>query len=194
MASVLSGQHQNGFCAVAIVSAAGGGRPLMDAACGLLCEVSCVCLKRLTFAMVFHLVNVNRPTQSAPLQEAEMSLKNFEASRGNVRYLETAQDKAMTALVQGHTLDVKLSAAIIAVSAGYVHMSKVSEHLPKLGSSATRCIKHIDAVLSFFADGETVRREPQSNTLLLLVLCLARSLIAIEVRQLARPHFARFRC
>lgn len=63
--------------------------------------------------------------QSAPLREAEMGLKNFKASKGNVRYLETAHDKAMTALVTGHTLDVKLSASIIAVSAGYVHTSKV---------------------------------------------------------------------
>lgn len=63
--------------------------------------------------------------QSAPLEEAEMSLKNFEASNGNVRFLETAHSRAMTALIQGHSLDVKLSAAIIAVSAGYVHMSKV---------------------------------------------------------------------
>lgn len=65
-------------------------------------------------------------TQSAPLEEAEMSLKNFKASRGNVRFLETAHSKAMTALVQGHSVDVKLSAATIAVAAGYVHMSKAS--------------------------------------------------------------------
>ena len=65
--------------------------------------------------------------QSAPLEEAEMSLKNFQASNGNVRFLEIAHSKAMTALVQGHSLDVKLSAAIIAVSAGYVHMSKVGD-------------------------------------------------------------------
>lgn len=65
-------------------------------------------------------------TQSAPLQEAEMSLKNFEASKANVRFIEAAHNKAMTALVQGHTLNVKLSAAIIAVSAGYVFMSKAS--------------------------------------------------------------------
>ncbi|CAB1109347.1 unnamed protein product [Ectocarpus sp. CCAP 1310/34] len=62
---------------------------------------------------------------NAPLEEAQMALKNFEASKGNVRFLETAHSKAMTALVQGHTLDVKLNAAVIAVSAGYVHMSKV---------------------------------------------------------------------
>lgn len=66
-------------------------------------------------------------TQSGPLQEAEMSLKDFQASNGNVRYLEVARSKAMTALVQGHTLDVKLSAATIAVAAGYVAMSKASE-------------------------------------------------------------------
>lgn len=66
-----------------------------------------------------------RHAQNAPLEEAQMSLKNFEASKGNARFLETAHSRAMTALVQGHTLDVKLSAAVIAVSAGYVHMSKV---------------------------------------------------------------------
>ncbi|CAM9931760.1 unnamed protein product, partial [Ectocarpus fasciculatus] len=54
-----------------------------------------------------------------------MSLKDFEASKGNTRFLETARSKAMTALAQGHNLDVKLSAATIAVSAGYVHLSKV---------------------------------------------------------------------
>ncbi|CAB1112091.1 unnamed protein product [Ectocarpus sp. CCAP 1310/34] len=64
--------------------------------------------------------------RNAPLEEAQMALKNFEASKGNVRFLETAHSKAMTALVQGHALDVKLNAAVIAVSAGYVHMSKVS--------------------------------------------------------------------
>ena len=101
----------------------------MDATCGRLCKVSFVFPKCLSPSQL-HSHLLDPPPQSAPLQEAEMSLKNFEASRGNVRYLETAQDKAMTALVQGHTLDVKLSAAIIAVSAGYVHMSKVSELLP----------------------------------------------------------------
>lgn len=55
-----------------------------------------------------------------------MSLKDFEASKGNARFLEVARSKAMTALVQGHTLDVKLGAAIVAVSTGYVHMSKAS--------------------------------------------------------------------
>ncbi|CAM9600789.1 unnamed protein product [Ectocarpus sp. 4 AP-2014] len=64
--------------------------------------------------------------RSAPLEEAEMSLKNFEASQGNVRFLDVAHSKAMTALVQGHTLDVKLSATMIAISAGYVHVSKAS--------------------------------------------------------------------
>ncbi|CAN0185850.1 unnamed protein product, partial [Ectocarpus fasciculatus] len=63
--------------------------------------------------------------RNAPLEEAQMSLKDFEASKGNTRFLETARSKAMTALVQGHNLDVKLSAAIIAVSAGYIHLSKV---------------------------------------------------------------------
>lgn len=61
-----------------------------------------------------------------------MALKNFQASKGNVRFLETAHGKAMTALVQGHTLDVKLGAAIIAVSAGYVYMSKVRGRFPLL--------------------------------------------------------------
>lgn len=56
-----------------------------------------------------------------------MALKDFEASRGDVDFLKVARGKAMTALVQGRTLDVKLSAAIIAVAAGYVYMSKVRE-------------------------------------------------------------------
>lgn len=77
-----------------------------------------------------YLSRASRHSQSAPLEEAEMSLKNFEASKGKVRFLETAHSKAMTALVQGHTLDVKLSATVIAVSTGYVHMSKVSASFP----------------------------------------------------------------
>ncbi|CBN75537.1 conserved unknown protein [Ectocarpus siliculosus] len=66
---------------------------------------------------------------SAPLKEAEMALKNFTASGGNVRFLDVAHSKAMTALVQGHTVDVKLSAAVIAVSAGYVFASKTDSPL-----------------------------------------------------------------
>lgn len=63
--------------------------------------------------------------QSAPLQMAEMCLKDFNASKGDVRYLEGAYNNAMMALVQGH-LDVKLNAAVIAVAAGYVFRSKAS--------------------------------------------------------------------
>lgn len=55
-----------------------------------------------------------------------MSLTNFEASNGNVKFLDTAHKQAEIALVQGHSLDVKLSAATIAVAAGYVYMSKAS--------------------------------------------------------------------
>ncbi len=55
-----------------------------------------------------------------------MSLKDFQASGGDVEFLKHARRRAMAALVQGHSLDVKLSAAIIAVSAGYVHVCKVS--------------------------------------------------------------------
>ncbi|CAM9515693.1 unnamed protein product, partial [Ectocarpus sp. 13 AM-2016] len=66
---------------------------------------------------------------SAPLKEAEIALKNFTASRGQVRFLDEARSKAMTAVVQGHTVDVKLSAAVIAVSAGYVSASKTESPL-----------------------------------------------------------------
>ncbi|CAB1108795.1 unnamed protein product [Ectocarpus sp. CCAP 1310/34] len=66
---------------------------------------------------------------SAPLKEAEMALKNFTASKGQVRFLDEARSKALTALVQGHTVDVKLSAAVIAVSAGYVFASKTESPL-----------------------------------------------------------------
>lgn len=58
-----------------------------------------------------------------------MALKDFEASDGSVQYLTVAREKAMIALVQGHNLDVKLSAATIAVSAGYIASCKVSELL-----------------------------------------------------------------
>ncbi|CAM9218603.1 unnamed protein product, partial [Ectocarpus sp. 12 AP-2014] len=68
-------------------------------------------------------------SKTAPLKEAEMALKNFIASSGKVRFLDVAHSKAMTALVQGHTVDVKLSAAVIAVSAGYVFASKTDSPL-----------------------------------------------------------------
>lgn len=74
-----------------------------------------------------------------------MPLKNFEASDGKIRFLETAHSKAMTALVQGHCLDVKMSAAIIAVSAGYVHMSKVCQRCVR----PFRARESIDPALDF---------------------------------------------
>lgn len=67
-----------------------------------------------------------------------MSLKNFEASNGNVRFLEEARSKAVTAFIQGHTLEVRLTAAIIAVAAGYVHMSTVRRRV--CHSTRARCI------------------------------------------------------
>lgn len=54
-----------------------------------------------------------------------MALKDYEASRGDVDYLKIAREAAMKAVVLG-ALDVKLSAAIIAVSAGYVYKTKAS--------------------------------------------------------------------
>lgn len=63
-----------------------------------------------------------------------MALKDFEASSGDVGYLKEARSKAMTALVRGHSLDVKQSAGIIAVAAGFVHMSKASKRSSPLTS------------------------------------------------------------
>eukprot|EP00903_Cladosiphon_okamuranus_P009444 g9004.t1 len=62
--------------------------------------------------------------RSAPLEQAEMPLKDFEASGGDVGFLKDARSQAMAAFVQGHCLDVKLNAAMIAISAGYVYTSK----------------------------------------------------------------------
>lgn len=64
--------------------------------------------------------------QNGHLEEAEDLLKLFKASAGDVDYLKDAFSKAGTALVQGNTLDVKIGAALIAVSAGYVFRSKAS--------------------------------------------------------------------
>lgn len=94
-----------------------------------------------------HLLSMSAlSTQSAPLEEAEMSLKDFDASGGDVEFLKDARSKAMTALVQGHSLDVKLSAAIIAVAAGYVYRSKVIYLAPCL-TAPVRCTGRDDAAL-----------------------------------------------
>lgn len=69
------------------------------------------------------------PTQRASLNCAQMSLDDFAASGGEVKHLEKARDKAMEALSQGHTLDLKarFSAGVIALAAGYVGNSKVKK-------------------------------------------------------------------
>ena len=51
-------------------------------------------------------------------------------------YLKDAFSKAGTALVQGNTLDVKIGAALIAVSAGYVYRSKASPNLQQFAEFA----------------------------------------------------------
>eukprot|EP00752_Nemacystus_decipiens_P006605 g5942.t1 len=114
--------------------------------------------------------------RSAPLEEAEMSLKNFEASNGNVRFLETAHSKAMTALVQGHSLDVKLSAAIIAVSAGYVHMSKVdspseAKHFTVNGT-LSNIVKHFVPIWADPSSIATTEGKKVLSFLLNLVACV----------------------
>lgn len=80
-----------------------------------------------------------------------MALKHFEASRGNVDFLKTAHSKAMTALVQGHTLDVNLSAGIIAIAAGYVWISKVGESASAVPTPRTyvRCFEHVFLLFPF---------------------------------------------
>lgn len=55
-----------------------------------------------------------------------MSLKEFQASGGDLDELKEASRKARTALVTGKTLAIKISAATIAISAGYVYKSKAS--------------------------------------------------------------------
>lgn len=55
-----------------------------------------------------------------------MYLNNYEASGGDIKYLELAESNGMAAFVQGHSLDVRLSGAMIAVSTGYILKSKVS--------------------------------------------------------------------
>lgn len=55
-----------------------------------------------------------------------MSLKGFVASGGEIYYLHRATSEAGKALLQGHTLDVQLTAATVAILAGYVSKSKVA--------------------------------------------------------------------
>eukprot|EP00903_Cladosiphon_okamuranus_P016294 g15026.t1 len=62
--------------------------------------------------------------RGSPLKEAESYLTKFKASDWDLQYLEQARQKAHTALFQGHTLDVRLRAAMIEVSADYVYQSK----------------------------------------------------------------------
>lgn len=65
-------------------------------------------------------------TQSSPLDVAEACLRYFHPSGGDVKFLEEARSNAMIAFAQGHSLDVRLSAAVIEVSAGYVYYVMVS--------------------------------------------------------------------
>ncbi|CAM9974635.1 unnamed protein product [Ectocarpus sp. 4 AP-2014] len=58
------------------------------------------------------------------LEAAEMSLKEFQATGGDLDELKEASKNARTALLTGKTLDIKMSAAIINISAGYVYRSK----------------------------------------------------------------------
>lgn len=53
-----------------------------------------------------------------------MSLKEFQATGGDLDELKEASKNARTALLTGKTLDIKMSAAIINISAGYVYRSK----------------------------------------------------------------------
>lgn len=64
--------------------------------------------------------------QNGPLEEAQMLLKEFEANGDDLEELKEASRKARTALVTGSTLDIKVTAATIAMSTGYLHKSKAS--------------------------------------------------------------------
>lgn len=55
-----------------------------------------------------------------------MALKEYQASGGDLDELKEASRKARTALITGKTLDIKMSAATIAISASYVYKSKAS--------------------------------------------------------------------
>ncbi|CAM9644246.1 unnamed protein product, partial [Ectocarpus sp. 12 AP-2014] len=114
--------------------------------------------------------------RSAPLEEAEMSLKNFEASQGNVRFLEAAHSKAMTALVQGHTLDVKLSATIIAISAGYVHVSKIESpcdaKLFTVNGTLANVVRHFAPTWSDPSRASTADGKKTLSFLLNIVSCV----------------------
>lgn len=53
-----------------------------------------------------------------------MALKEFKASDGDLDELKEASRMARKALVTGNALDIKISAANISISAGYVYRSK----------------------------------------------------------------------
>lgn len=57
-----------------------------------------------------------------------MSLSNFDASGGDLAYLENAWDKAILLLEQGHTLDLqaRFSAGVVALVASCISEGKAS--------------------------------------------------------------------
>lgn len=71
-------------------------------------------------------------SQTSPLKQAKVSLKLFIASGDDLSYLKEASDSARLAVIQGHTLDAKLNAATIAVAAGYIYQSTVSQPFDRL--------------------------------------------------------------
>lgn len=71
-----------------------------------------------------------------------MSLKEFQATGGDLDELKEASKHARTALLTGNTLDIKISAAIINISAGYVYRSKVRMRIGRGGRGQVRAVPY----------------------------------------------------
>ncbi|CAM9505455.1 unnamed protein product [Scytosiphon promiscuus] len=65
-----------------------------------------------------------RALQKSPLAAAEMNLQLYVGSKGDAKFLEAAQSKALEALSLGNSLDTEIRAAVVAISAGYISVSK----------------------------------------------------------------------
>ncbi|CAB1105732.1 unnamed protein product [Ectocarpus sp. CCAP 1310/34] len=114
--------------------------------------------------------------RNGPLEEAHMSLKEFEASGDDVDELKEASRKARTALVTGSTLEIKFTAATITISAGYVHKMKAGS--PSEAKQATvkgslaNVVKHFATIWADPSRSGTVEERKVLSFLLNVVSCV----------------------
>ncbi|CAM9898817.1 unnamed protein product [Ectocarpus sp. 4 AP-2014] len=114
--------------------------------------------------------------RNGPLEEAQMSLKEFEASGDDLDELKEASRKARTALVTGNTLEIKFTAATITISAGYVH--KIKAGSPSEAKQATvkgslaNVVKHFATIWADPSRTGTVEERKVLSFLLNVVSCV----------------------